>query len=405
MPVKHRGNAKHAADEPIALASETDVVTITSDDGVDAATIILYENYWDFGFARIQATSSDALPVTYSIVGGADAALFEINATTGRLNFAFPFSPNYEAPADSNADNYYQVVVAASDGVASDQQAWTVRIINVNEAPVFTSYGGAASASVSLPENSILAGTFAAVDPEGLAMLTYTIVGGADAALFTVNPWNGALVFKANPDYEAPRDSGLNNVYDVVVRATDQTNTVTQALAVTVTNAASEASVTGTNSSNTLNGTASGDAIMGLDGIDTISGLGGDDLLDAGAGTDYLIGGAGADQLLGGLGVDRFQYDSASDSPASGGDTIWDFNRSQGDKILLSGVDANSLVAGDQAFTFISTAAFSGAAGELRYVRAGGNTFVYGDLDGDSAADFQITINGEFTLVSSDFVL
>jgi Ca2+-binding RTX toxin-like protein len=144
---------------------------------------------------------------------------------------------------------------------------------------------------------------------------------------------------------------------------------------------------------------------MGIDGSDTISGLGGDDLLDGGPGTDYLIGGAGADQLVGGAGVDRFQFDTASDSAVGAADTIWDFVRSQGDKIHLSGVDANSLVAGDQAFTFISTSAFSGAAGELRYVRSGGNTSIYGDLDGDAVADFQININGEHTLVSSDFVL
>lgn len=405
MTVNNRWKSRRVADEPVTLANETeDVVTITSEDGGDTAAIMLYENQMG-GFASIQATSSLALPITYSIAGGADASKFEINATTGALRFAFPFSPNYEAPADSDSDNKYQVVVAASDGVASDQQAWTVWIMNVNEAPFFTSYAGAASVSVSIAENTIVAGSVAASDPEGMTSLSYAISGGADAALFVVNPWNGNLSFRANPDFEAPRDSGLNNVYDVTVRATDQFNTVTQSFAITVTNASAESSFTGTLSGNVMNGTAANDVIMGIDGADTISGLGGDDLLDAGPGTDYLVGGAGADQLIGGAGVDRFRYDSAGDSPAGAGDWIWDFSRGQGDKILLSGVDANSLVAGDQAFTFISMNAFSGAAGELRYARGGGSTHIYGDLDGDAVADFQISINGEITLVSTDFVL
>ena len=47
----------------------------------------------------------------------------------------------------------------------------------------------------------------------------------------------------------------------------------------------------------------------------------------------------------------------------------------------------------------------SGTAGELRYVRSGGETNVYGDLDGDAVADFHISLNGEHNLFSNDFVL
>lgn len=405
MTANRRWNNKKLFDGPITEATETeDVVTITSEDGDDTAAIIIYENdNWDF--AWIQATSSAALPITYSIVGGADAAKFEINATSGVLGFVWSFNPNYEAPADADGNNHYEVVVQASDGVASDQQAWTIKIINENEAPFFTSYGGAASTSVSIVENSIAAATVAASDPEGMTSLSFAIVGGADAALFVVNPWNGLVTFRANPDYEAPRDSGANNVYDVTIRATDQFNTVTQAIAVTVTNAATESSSTGTTSDDLMTGTSGNDVIMGLEWFDTLSGLGGDDLLDGGSGSDYLIGGAGADQLISGTGQDRFQYDHASDSMVGSPDRIWDLNRGQGDKILLSGVDANSLLAGDQAFTFISTSAFSGVAGQLRYVRAGGETNIYGDLDGDAVADFHISINGEHNLFSNDFVL
>lgn len=58
-----------------------------------------------------------------------------------------------------------------------------------------------------------------------------------------------------------------------------------------------------------------------------------------------------------------------------------------------------------QEFTFISTAAFSGTAGELRYEQNTTNTFVSGDTNGYGIADFMIRIDGLHTLVSGDFIL
>ena len=47
--------------------------------------------------------------------------------------------------------------------------------------------------------------------------LTWSITGGADASLFTIESWSGALRFIGAPNYEAPGDAGGDNVYDVVV--------------------------------------------------------------------------------------------------------------------------------------------------------------------------------------------
>lgn len=397
-------SSKFAAKKSSVFMDETDdEVIITSEDGGDTATINFYENHMGT-VTRVQATGSGS--ITYSIAGGADAALFEIDAGTGVLRFVWPLELDYEAPADADGNNSYEVVVAASNGLDTDAQTLTINIYNVNEAPVFTSYGGDASASVTVAENSVVAAVFSAVDPEAFPMLNYAIVGGADAALFLVNPWNGALSFRSAPDFEAPADAGLDNVYDVVVRATDQFNTVTQALAVTVTDRTSESTFTGTELNDTITGTAgANDTIFGRGDVDTLFGLDGDDILDGGAGKDTLVGGAGADQLLGGAGGDRFRYDAASDSAVGSHDMIFDFSRAQGDRISLTGVDANTLVGGDQNFAFLGTAAFSGVAGQLRYEKSGGNTFVYGDLDGDAVADFQLQLNGELNLYSSDFLL
>lgn len=65
--------------------------------------------------------------------------------------------------------------------------------------------------------------------------MTFSISGGADAALFTITP-AGALSFKTPPDFEAPADAGGDNVYNVDIAASDGKASTTLSLAVTVTN-------------------------------------------------------------------------------------------------------------------------------------------------------------------------
>ena len=175
------------------------------------------------------ATDPDAgTTLTYSI-SGADAALFNINATTGAVTFKS--SPNYEAPGDAGGNNVYDVNVTASDGTNSATKAVAITVTNVNEAPTVTS-----AATASFAENG--AGTVytaAATDPDAGTTLTYSI-SGADAALFNINATTGAVTFKSSPNYEAPGDAGGNNVYDVNVTASDGTNSSTKAVAISVTN-------------------------------------------------------------------------------------------------------------------------------------------------------------------------
>jgi len=62
-----------------------------------------------------QATATDAQgnPITFSIAGGADSALFTITAG-GALSFVA--APSFETPRDANGDNVYEVQLRASDG-------------------------------------------------------------------------------------------------------------------------------------------------------------------------------------------------------------------------------------------------------------------------------------------------
>jgi len=99
-----------------------------------------------------------------------------------------------------------------------------------NTAPVITS-----AATLTSPENRLAVGTIIATDADA-DHLGYAIVGGADAALFTINAQTGLLSFVSPPNYEAPADAGANNVYDVTVSVSDGiAPAVTQAITVTVT--------------------------------------------------------------------------------------------------------------------------------------------------------------------------
>ena len=104
-----------------------------------------------------------------------------------------------------------------------------------NSAPVINSNGGGATASISVAENVTAVTTITATDANTSQTLTYSIVGGSDAAKFTINSVTGALSFITAPNYESPTDSGGNNVYDVTVQVSDGIGGVdTQAIAVTV---------------------------------------------------------------------------------------------------------------------------------------------------------------------------
>lgn len=156
-----------------------------------------------------------------------------------------------------------------------------------------------------------------------------------------------------------------------------------------------------------LVGSRFADKLTGDSGINVLAGAGGNDVLDGAAGNDRIYGDAGADKLTGGSGKDTFVFHVASDSTlsAAGRDTILDFSGAGGDRIDLSAIDANSNTAKNDAFTYIGTQEFHGKAGELRYVKQGSETFVYGDINGDKTADFAIRFDDVLTLSKGYFIL
>jgi Ca2+-binding RTX toxin-like protein len=159
---------------------------------------------------------------------------------------------------------------------------------------------------------------------------------------------------------------------------------------------------TGTRFADTVNGGAGNDTLTGGSGNDRLVGSGGKDVLGGGGGNDVIFGGAAADRMTGNTGKDTFDFTAITDSA---GDVITDFRRADADLIRLASIDANTSAAGNQAFKFIAKAAFTGAAGEVRFVHANGNTVISADDDGNRVADFTINLTGAINLTASDFIL
>jgi hypothetical protein len=139
--------------------------------------------------------------------------------------------------------------------------------------------------------------------------------------------------------------------------------------------------------------------VAGGDGTDSITG---------GSGNDIIEGRGRGDTLTGGGGNDIFLYRSVDHSNSIERDGIQDF--SFGDLVDLSQIDANTNTAENEAFTFISNAAFSGTAGELRFenISLGGPVWmVQGDVDGNGISDIEIVlvINPPDPITASDFIL
>lgn len=96
-------------------------VTITSNGGGATAAISLTE-----GNTAATTVIATRPALSYAITGGADAAKFSINSTTGALTFLV--APDYEGPTDIGANNVYDVEVTVTDSVNSSTDVQTLAI-------------------------------------------------------------------------------------------------------------------------------------------------------------------------------------------------------------------------------------------------------------------------------------
>ena len=165
-----------------------------------------------------RATDPEVAEVTWS-VSGSDGEDFSINTdSSGRGVLSFEEPPDYDDPADDDDDNEYELTVVATDQTGHEANlSVTVTVTNVNEGPTVSG-----TAEYTVRENHELAlGTYTARDPEdpGLEITRWSVTG-RDGGDFAINE-DGELSFRSPPDYERPADGNRDNVYEVIVRASD----------------------------------------------------------------------------------------------------------------------------------------------------------------------------------------
>ncbi|WP_315831151.1 VCBS domain-containing protein [Bradyrhizobium prioriisuperbiae] len=165
------------------------------------------------------ATATDIAggAVHYSLTG-ADAAAFNINATTGVVTF--------NAVPDYETKTTYNVIVHANDGTLDSLQAVTINVADV--APVITSPATATVAEGTSTSTAIYTAT--ATDVAG-GVVHYSLTG-TDAAAFNINATTGIVTFKAVPDYESKA------TYSLIVHANDGTLDSSRNITINVTNVA-----------------------------------------------------------------------------------------------------------------------------------------------------------------------
>ena len=179
----------------------------------------------------IAASDPDASSTLSYAISGTDSSKFSINASSGAVAFLSP--PNFESPTDNGLDNTYNFTVTVSDGSLSSSQSIAVAVGNVNEAPSFS-----IASAQSYVENSGATISVAANDPDASSSLTYTL-SGTDASKFTISS-SGVISFSSAPDYEAPSDSGSNNIFNVSVAVSDGVNSSSVALVISLTDDTSD---------------------------------------------------------------------------------------------------------------------------------------------------------------------
>ena len=246
-----------------------------------------------FHLAGARDAEGDA--IAWRIAGGADAALFEIDATSGALRFRA--APDFETRRDADGNNVYDVVIEAADPRGATAQQTIV--VTVTDLPAELVQGTAAS--------EILRGTSGADVIIGGAGNDRIMAGASDdVVMATVGDGNDTILGGAGIDTYSLETIAVAVVVSLEARTATSTQTGTD----TITQIEN---VRGGSANDRLTGNAGNNVLLGNGGADTLSGRDGDDTLIGGAGADSLDGGEGADVMEGGADGDRYYVDDEQD--------------------------------------------------------------------------------------------
>jgi hypothetical protein len=112
--------------------------------------------------------------------------------------------------------------IKSSDGSASDSTNVVINVIDIPNTSLEQSFKVSVYDVVYEDTQANLNySSFMRTELANSTGFVYEISGGADAALFTIDPVTGTLNFKVAPDFEKPTDANKDNVYEVKVKITN----------------------------------------------------------------------------------------------------------------------------------------------------------------------------------------
>lgn len=252
--------------KPIFLSNGAgDALTVTYDNLTGLGTYVYRPLPRENGTGTvlsISAVSPDpSLGAPRLTFAGADAALFTMDEDG---NVSFIAAPDFEAPADANGDNVYELTFTATAGASNTATARIV-VQNINETPPeITSPLGTTAPEIitGAPYGGGLLAYVPAANPGDANGLGWSI-SGDDAARFSFDRFNN-IFFNAAPDFEAPSDADGNGIYRFTLTVTsDGGFTDSQDVTVTLTNV-NEAPVTSSAAALTVSENAAGTVYAGI---------------------------------------------------------------------------------------------------------------------------------------------
>ena len=182
---------------------------------------------------QMQARVLNGAPITWSIKGGDDQALFTVESNG---SVTFKSAPDFENPQDTNKDNIYNLTVQASDGSQQQTLALKITITNLNDSlPVINT-----NSDISISEAYTKVVQLHGSDADG-DLLSWSITDGTDKSLFTIDTNTTTLHFKTAPNFEHPSDNDHNNIYEVAITLSDGKHNVSKMLHITITDIRYEA--------------------------------------------------------------------------------------------------------------------------------------------------------------------
>jgi len=194
---------------------QTPAVSVASTYSHAEATATTFQTY--------TITDSDTAGTYTCTLGGDDAADFSASISAKVCTVVWAAAPNYESPADTGANNVYDITIAFSDGTNDlSAQTTAVTVTDVNAQPpavsVASTYSQAEATATTFQ-------TYTITDSDTTGTYTCTLAGD-DAADFSasISAKVCTVVWAAAPDYESPADTGVNNVYDITIAVSDGTN-------------------------------------------------------------------------------------------------------------------------------------------------------------------------------------